>query len=205
VLSRRDVVEGALALLDAEGLDRLTTRRLGTALNVQGTALYRHFPTKDALLDALADRLLEGVGAPLSTGPLREQLQLVAGRMREGLLAHRDGARVVAGTYVSGPNTRLVEGVILESLENGGVSVDRAGWVAFALGHYVLGHTIEEQAQVDLAATDGWAERRDLLVEQALDGFQREALRSALAADAADRFAFGLSLFLDGLDRHLNT
>jgi AcrR family transcriptional regulator len=192
-------VDGAIVLLDAEGLDGLTTRRLGSALHVQGTALYRHFPTKEALLDAVADRLLDGVGAPLPTVSLEEQLALVAGRMREALLAHRDGARVVAGTYVSGPNTKLVEGVILEALQGAGVPADRAGWVAFALGHFVLGHTIEEQAQIALSAADGWDERRNQLGDQASAGFQRDALEAALAADPADRFDFGLRLFLKGV------
>jgi TetR/AcrR family tetracycline transcriptional repressor len=200
VLKRTDVVDGALALLDAEGLDGLTTRKLGSALNVQGTALYRHFPTKEALLDAVADRVLAGVGDALPAGSLVEQLAHVAQRMRMALLAHRDGARVVAGTYVSGPNTRLVEGVILEALHQGGVPADRAGWIAFALGHYVLGHTIEEQAQAALTASGGWDERSEVLAEQTTEGFQRDAMMSALAADPADRFSFGLKLFLDGVE-----
>jgi TetR/AcrR family tetracycline transcriptional repressor len=185
-------VDGALALLDAEGLDGLTTRKLGSALSVQGTALYRHFPTKEALLDAVADRVLAGVGDALPAGSLVEQLAHVAQR--------RDGARVVAGTYVSGPNTRLVEGVILEALHQGGVPADRAGWIAFALGHYVLGHTIEEQAQAALTASGGWDERSEVLAEQTTEGFQRDAMMSALTADPADRFSFGLKLFLDGVE-----
>ena len=47
------------ALLDDEGLSALTMRRLGGELGVEGMALYRHFPNKDALVDAVAAHLLD--------------------------------------------------------------------------------------------------------------------------------------------------
>jgi TetR/AcrR family tetracycline transcriptional repressor len=56
-LSRETVVDSALALTDAEGLEGLTIRRLATHLGVTPMALYWHFKNKDELLDALADRL----------------------------------------------------------------------------------------------------------------------------------------------------
>jgi len=56
-LSRETVVDGALALTDAEGLEGLTIRRLAAHLGVTPMALYWHFKNKDELLDALADRL----------------------------------------------------------------------------------------------------------------------------------------------------
>jgi AcrR family transcriptional regulator len=81
------VVDGAVELLDAEGLDGLTTRKLGASLNVDGSALYRHFPNKEALLDAIADRLVEGIDRSLPEGSWDEQLAILAGRLREALLA----------------------------------------------------------------------------------------------------------------------
>ena len=53
------VVDVAIALLDADGLDALTMRKLATRLGVQAGALYWHFASKQALLDAMADRFLE--------------------------------------------------------------------------------------------------------------------------------------------------
>src|SRR5437016_5684932 len=105
----------------------------------------RH-PTKDALLDAVAERLLEGVGDPLPDVPWRDQLRILAGRLRTALLAHRDGARVVAGTYVGGANTLTAGQAAVEVLCEAGLSPDQAGRLTFALFYYVLGHVIEEQA-----------------------------------------------------------
>jgi TetR/AcrR family tetracycline transcriptional repressor len=56
-LDRALVVEAALAVADADGLDAVTIRRLAQDLSVTPMALYWHFKDKEALLDAVADRL----------------------------------------------------------------------------------------------------------------------------------------------------
>ncbi|MFG2297440.1 TetR/AcrR family transcriptional regulator [Streptomyces sp. NPDC048603] len=55
LLSRDRIVETAGALVDAEGLEAVSTRRLAAALGVSGPSLYNHFRTKDEILDAVAD------------------------------------------------------------------------------------------------------------------------------------------------------
>ncbi|MQS15191.1 TetR/AcrR family transcriptional regulator [Streptomyces kaniharaensis] len=58
LLSRERIVAAALQLIDAEGLDALSTRRLATELSVSGPSLYNHFATKDELLDAVVDSVI---------------------------------------------------------------------------------------------------------------------------------------------------
>ena len=204
LLHRADVVDGAVELLDAEGLDGLTTRKLGASLNVDGSALYRHFPNKEALLDAIADRLVEGIDRSLPEGPWDEQLAVLARRLREALLTHRDGARVVAGTYVTGPNTLLVGNVIFEILQGAGFPPERAGWIVFALSYYVLGHTIEEQAQAELAASRAWKAKLAEMVDRADNAYVATAVTATFNADPAERFTYGLLAFLDGIRRELD-
>lgn len=55
LLSRDLIVAAAGALVDAEGLEAVSTRRLAAALGVSGPSLYNHFRTKDEILDAVAD------------------------------------------------------------------------------------------------------------------------------------------------------
>ncbi|WP_405981427.1 TetR/AcrR family transcriptional regulator [Streptomyces sp. NBC_00158] len=55
LLSRDRIVEAAGALVDEEGLEAVSTRRLAAALGVSGPSLYNHFRTKDAILEAVAD------------------------------------------------------------------------------------------------------------------------------------------------------
>ncbi len=71
---RQDVVERAIAVLDAYGLGDLSMRRLGAELGVQPSALYHHFKDKQTLLAAVADEILARGERPRSrgsTGPTR--------------------------------------------------------------------------------------------------------------------------------------
>lgn len=61
LLSREGIVAAALALVDAEGLDALSTRRLAAELGVSGPSLYHHVATKDELIDAVVDCVLAAV------------------------------------------------------------------------------------------------------------------------------------------------
>ena len=52
-LNRDRIATAALELVDREGLDALSMRKLGKALGVQAMSLYRYFDSKDALLDGI--------------------------------------------------------------------------------------------------------------------------------------------------------
>jgi TetR/AcrR family tetracycline transcriptional repressor len=203
VLRRADVVAGALDLLDAEGLEGLTMRRLGARLNVQGGALYRHFPSKEALLDAMAEQLMAGVGAPLPPDmPWQDQFRELAERTRDALLRRRDGARVVAGTFVAAPNTMTAAVRAVEMLCAAGFPADRAAWIVFAGFYYVLGHTIEEQAQARLDPDEDWNARLKR-ADPPPGTLVTEAMRALVEADPTERFRFGLETVLGGLARQL--
>jgi len=66
-LSRLDVLHAAVALIDTEGVGRLTMRRLGAALGVEAMALYRYFPSRRVLLDALVDSVVSEVATDPSS------------------------------------------------------------------------------------------------------------------------------------------
>jgi TetR/AcrR family transcriptional regulator, tetracycline repressor protein len=195
-LRREHVVDEAIALLDADGLDALTMRKLATRLGVQAGALYWHFASKQALLDAMADRFLQDFG-DLPAGSWDEQLSAASWRLRQVLLSHRDGARVMAGTYVAEPNTILLGNIVIEILQAAGLPPDRAGWAAFAAFHYVLGHTIEEQAQLELTERGAWDPKLTV------DGIENKLAATAFTADPAERFGYGLQLILDGIRQQL--
>ncbi len=66
-LSRLDVLHAAVALIDTEGVGRLTMRRLGAALGVEAMALYRYFPSRQVLLDALVESVVSEVATDPSS------------------------------------------------------------------------------------------------------------------------------------------
>jgi TetR/AcrR family tetracycline transcriptional repressor len=96
-LDRQRIVDEAVALLDAEGLDGVTTRKLAARLGVQSPTLYWHVPNKAALVTAIADAILDQQFGDISPpGPdqhWQDWLSGLAERLRRALPAHPDGAR----------------------------------------------------------------------------------------------------------------
>ncbi|PRI12397.1 TetR family transcriptional regulator [Leucobacter massiliensis] len=88
--SLADVVSAALRVLEAQGLEGCSMRRVAAELGVQPSALYHHVPDKQTLLALMADRIVAGAGAA-EGDPRRFCVAL-----RDAMLAVRDGADVVA-------------------------------------------------------------------------------------------------------------
>lgn len=132
---RQSVVACALQLLDDVGLPDLSMRRLAAELDVQASALYWHFPNKQQLLAAVADRILSAVPDPdpsLALAP-------TARAIRDALLAYRDGAEVVMSTYALRLGTRRAQAALAASIgDNGGDT----GPFADAAFEFILGHAM---------------------------------------------------------------
>ena len=60
-LTREEILDTALRIIDSEGLAALTMRRLGSALGVDPMMIYRHVPNKEALLDLTVERMRSGM------------------------------------------------------------------------------------------------------------------------------------------------
>ena len=89
LLSRTLIIGAALALIDAEGLAALSTRRLALELGVSGPSLYNHFPTKDDLLEAVADSVIAQIDIrALDTAPWPQALSGWARSYRTALAEH---------------------------------------------------------------------------------------------------------------------
>ena len=62
-LSHERICAAALELIDKDGLEEFSTRKLGRVLGCEAMAIYWYYPSKDALLDAIVDTLMTSVGA----------------------------------------------------------------------------------------------------------------------------------------------
>jgi AcrR family transcriptional regulator len=77
-LDRARIVDAALTIAARDGAPAVTMRRLGSELGVDATAFYRHFRTKDDLVAAMAERLLERELEAIDlSGDWRENLSLL--------------------------------------------------------------------------------------------------------------------------------
>jgi TetR/AcrR family transcriptional regulator, tetracycline repressor protein len=197
-MRRADVLAAALGLLDAEGLDGITMRRLAASLDLRPSALYHHFRDKKALIDALAEQLLAGVGDVDPARPWDERIESLAVQVRSALMAHRDGGRLSAGTFVAQPNTLRIGERYVEALRDAGLPEELWATTAFTLTYYILGHTIEEQAREEMIAAGTWSRQ---LVELANAPYPMIAHSTAdlERLDGTTRFRLGLGLIIDGI------
>jgi len=87
-LDQARIRAAALALVDAEGLDRLSMRRLATALDVSAASLYFHYATKDELLEAVAADILANVDTSAFSSGWEPGVRAWARSLRAALAAH---------------------------------------------------------------------------------------------------------------------
>ncbi|GLY77417.1 TetR/AcrR family transcriptional regulator C-terminal domain-containing protein [Actinoallomurus iriomotensis] len=146
---RVEVVRAAIELLDEVGLDGLTMRLLAARLGVRASALYRHYPSKQALLDAMVAHLATPPAAapPPPEGPWDERLRHVATGVREVMLAHRDGARLMAGFQDPGGAAVAAFHDLVAALGADGLTTEAAVVAVDTVLAFVNGYTFEEQAR----------------------------------------------------------
>ncbi|QQY14881.1 TetR/AcrR family transcriptional regulator C-terminal domain-containing protein [Cutibacterium avidum] len=153
-LTKADVVRAGVEILDTYGLGDLSMRRLAERLGVKAGALYWHVANKQSLLAAVSDEILAVDGGPTSVpvaeADLAEGIDEWARCFRRTLLAHRDGAELVASTISVGLGEVDPIVTVREFLAAHGFDADRAGGVSRAIAHLVLGHTMEEQTRTQL-------------------------------------------------------
>jgi AcrR family transcriptional regulator len=89
VLNRQRIIDTATAIIDAEGLAALSTRRLARELRVQAPSLYNHFATKEEILDAVGDAIIARVDLSMfGRDPWPEALRTWARAYRAAFSAH---------------------------------------------------------------------------------------------------------------------
>lgn len=145
-LNREHVVRAGLEVLDEIGLDALTMRKVANRLGVQLNTVYWHAASKPALLAAMADLMLEGCADEPLPRHWQKRLRELAHRYRGAMLAHRDGARVIAGTFPVEPRTLQLGEAFVSTLLAGGIEPRTAAWSAWAIAYYTMGITQEQQA-----------------------------------------------------------
>jgi AcrR family transcriptional regulator len=196
-LSRDRILQAAVALVDAEGLETLSMRKLGAALGVEAMSLYHHVPNKAALLDGIHEAILAELPPP-SGGEWASVLRERAGAFRTVLAAHPRAILLFAARPAVTPASlhHLEHG--LDVLRHAGLSPQDALSAFQVLLAFVVGHALtsfaslagDEQPGVDYDHLD--AQRFPRVVEAA----------AVLAGqDLAHEFELGLELLVQGIDR----
>ena len=119
------VVDTALGIADDRGLDAVSLRRIAERLGVTPMALYRYVQGKDALLDALAERLYADLDLPEGTDGWWDGLLRLAHSTRRVLLAHPWAAPLFARP-LPGPHARALDDALQRELRRAGFTAAEA-------------------------------------------------------------------------------
>ncbi len=178
------MIQAALQVLDEQGHAGVSIRAVARCLGVRMNTVVWHIKSKVRLDELMADAIVATVSLDNLPVHWQERAVEIARRYRRALLNHRDGAKVVAGTYAAEPATLAVADALISAFVDGGFSHREAVWTCWCVNYLTLGLCQEEQALLDS-------------VVLRLDGAHSEALRRALPFidDNAfdERFEFGIA------------
>ncbi|MFB4295578.1 TetR/AcrR family transcriptional regulator C-terminal domain-containing protein [Actinomadura sp. NTSP31] len=215
-LSQDLVVETAIGVLDAEGLEAVTMRRVAQELGTGPASLYAHVADKQELRELMLDRVAAEIRLPAEPDPARwrEQLKEVAMEIRRVYTSHRDIAKVSMGLIPTGPNLLAIAEAQLGLMLAGGVPPKVAGLAVDTLGMYIDADAIEDTFYTATlpADVDPW-EHFQKYVDQIRDYLKalptdRYPHLVALVDDltdqgGAERFEFGLDVLLRGIASYI--
>lgn len=205
------IVDAAIRILDTEGLDAVSMRRVALELDTGAASLYAHVANKKELLDLAFDRIIGEM--PLPEHPAdpagwREQIRELGVAMHATLSAHGDVARVALANIPLGPNALRVSERMLAVMVAGGVPIQAAAWFLDRLSLYIVAEAYEGTLW---ELPDGFNPEtdRDALVEPLRQYFRSLPVEhfptlvanvdEMTSGDKDERFLFGLDLLLDGL------
>ena len=210
-IDREYVVSAALSIVDNTGLDSLTIRSLATSIDRDPMTVYRYVPTKEALLDAIADSILgDLVAVDGSDTDWRRQLTIFGRHYRELALAHPRAAVLLATRPRATPlglgTTRSLVSLegILSLLATAGFTVPEALSAYRLLMSLLRGHVLSE-TQETTEHPDETVDRLSLALRRLpIDEFPIMSVIPSLITeyDGAHELDRGLDVLFDGL-RHV--
>ncbi|MFI9590305.1 TetR/AcrR family transcriptional regulator C-terminal domain-containing protein [Nonomuraea sp. NPDC052265] len=216
-LSQDLIVETGLRVLDAEGLDALSMRRVAQELDTGPASLYAHVANKEELLELVYDRVLGEIRLPeRDPGHWKDQLRAYAMEVYRVLNKHADVARAALANIPTGENSlrtgEFVYGLLLEA----GMPPREAALALDRLSLYIIGDAYEGSVHTSRLRASDMSSPEEYFVSfatQIADYYRAlprdrfpylvEHIDDLVAADGEERFRYGLDLLLDGIESRM--
>lgn len=200
------IVSESLRLLDENGVSGLSLPKLGRALGADPTAVYRHFASRDDLLLAIADRLIEELTDVRPNDCWVDTLAHVAHRLRRSYLAHPAAASLSAYRTTRRPAEMRAVDVIIGAILLAGFRGSEAAVIYRAYADFLLsfagGEASFRSLGADVQDADRTAWENEYLSVDPETHPNIGQLRVELAAVDDDQiFETALDLVLTGIRR----
>jgi AcrR family transcriptional regulator len=200
-LSRDAIVDAAIKVLDAEGVDALTVRRLAQELGTGPATLYWHIKGKDELGELVYDRIMGDLSLP-EPDPSRwqEQLKDLAHQAYRILRSHNDVARLSLGRIPVGPNMLAVMDWSMGLLMAAGIEKPIAAYIGDLVGRYLDASALD----VSVADDEQFAMMQSYFAGLPAERFPNLAVLTGemFEMDDEERFKLGLDILLRGVETY---
>jgi TetR/AcrR family transcriptional regulator, tetracycline repressor protein len=210
-LTRAAIVDAALEVLDAVGMEGLSMRRVGQALGTGAGSLYWHVRNKEELFQLIFERVIETSELP-EPDPSRwkEQLKQLAVQMRQVLNRHRDVARLSLGRVPSSSVVAVYTEWTFNLLKPVGIPDAVIAYLGDLFGLYVGAFAFEESLGLasptgeDLPPEQIVAMIRDYVLSLPQERFPhtRAAVDLIFSGGEEQRFNFAIDLIIRGIETY---
>ncbi len=201
-LTREYIIRTALALLDRDGADGLSMRKLGAELNVNPMAFYHHLPNKSALFDGVVEAVLEEfiaeLGAVAQDGTWRDKIAAVMRLFRTILRRHPNVLPILATRPAYTPSLLAFGDRLIGLLRSTRHTEHQLLVLIGSLRSYTIGQLLAEVGQPVGGATISPAEAT-ALIEQ----YPNLAKAIAGGYDPDAQFELTLQAMLDGFAQRM--
>ena len=146
-LTRESISATALQLIDKQGLEGLSMRRLGRELGVEAMAIYHHFKNKGELLEAVLERLLDEMEIPpRDRMPALDRLRVMFHSYRQLAVKHPNAFILLAYRRFNTVYSFTVYEKVLEAMSDLGLDDALSACYFRMFGYYMNGAGLAEIA-----------------------------------------------------------
>jgi AcrR family transcriptional regulator len=205
-LTRERIVEAAIKILDRDGLDAVSTRKIAEDLGTGSASLYAHVSSRDELIELMVDRIAAEIEVPEPDPEhWRGQLRDYARHAQRVWAAHADIVRTSLATIPTGPGRLRVTEGLLAIMKAAGFSDQVAGWGTDRLQIYIDADTYEgwlftAKIKQGFDVDEYLSSIREYYRKLPPDRFPILAtMADNITGNGERRFEFGLELIIAGL------
>lgn len=200
-LSRDQIVDAALALLDRQGMDGLTMRSLARELDVGTMTVYGYFRSKDELLNAVIDAGAKRIEPERPAGPWKAQLRELWLNVRQSLAEHPGVIELRFKRPILSPGALELTEAAMQILRDAGFDSRTAARAYRILFIYTFGFSAFGPRESSRAESEQTKAAISALPAERYPALREAAEEAAAAMGDSALFEFGLEMLLDSVER----